>query len=82
MIVSVEREKTKFEKAIEEPYRNAEEKEKVYPITYKCPICKDKGGFQVWENGYPYWKNCECYLRELAEREKARLEEKHNGKYK
>ena len=59
-VVTVNRELSKFQKAIQEQLKVAEEKEKVYPITYRCPKCKDKKWFVYWENGYEYGDPCTC----------------------
>ena len=64
MLVTAEKWLSKFEYAVAEQIRIAEEREQVYPVTYKCPKCHDKKWF-VWnEKGYEYGEPCECQLRE------------------
>jgi hypothetical protein len=79
MLVKVEKEISKYQKAVAEYIKLAEEKEKVYPITYKCPKCKDKKCFVWWKDGYEYGRHCECYYEEKA-REREEREEKEGRK--
>lgn len=65
--VTVNRPLSKFQEFCEEQIRICEERERVQPVTYKCPKCKDKKCFVWWENGYEYGKHCECFYQEHAE---------------
>ena len=64
MRVTIEKGISKFTQVVAEQIRLAEEKEKVYPVTYKCLRCKDKKWFLWMKDGYEYGEPCECQLRE------------------
>lgn len=65
--VTVDRPLSKFQEFCAKQIRICEEREKVHPVTYKCPKCKDKKCFTWWEGGYEYGKHCECFYQEHAE---------------
>lgn len=50
---------------------------------YECPKCKDSGWIEVEEDGYTFWKHCECWAvkeaKELMERSGISMEFRNKG---